>query len=411
MTAHATLGASKSAMWIPCVGSIALNDGLRDKGSEYADWGTACHTLSEWCLSSTSHIGPCDFVGRKIAVGERVLTVDDEMVDVAKVYVDYVRDVVRSTGGQLLVEQRVDYSALIEVPESFGTADAVILAGDEIIVVDLKTGRGEEVDARENPQLRLYALGALEEFGLVGDFKRARLVIVQPRISHKPSEWVDTIEDLEAFRKTARTSAKAADYWLAQKRSGAEVPMEALHPTEKGCRWCKAKATCPKLLADISNEVFGDFEALGAIDPPQFVRDHVDPEEEARVFARLDMIEDWIKARRARAQELAEQGALPGYKIVAGKRGSRAWSNADEAEAALKGMRLKVDEMYKFTLISPTQAEKLLKDSPRRWAKLEAMVVQPEGKPVIAPESDKRPALVVSNADDFDVVGTVDDLV
>lgn len=412
MTAHATLGASKSAMWIPCVGSIALNDGLRDGGSTYADWGTACHTLSEWCLTSTPHVGPHDFIGRSIAVGTTTYKVDEEMADVASVYVDYVREVVASTGGQLFVEQRVDYSALIDVPESFGTADAIILAGDELIVVDLKTGRGEEVDARENSQLRLYALGALEEFGLVSEFKQVRLVIVQPRISRKPSEWVDTLEDLEAFRKTARTSAKAADYWLAQKRAGGEVSLEALHPTEKGCRWCKAKAICPKLQADISNEVFGDFEALGAIDPPQFVRDHVDPAEEARVFARLDMIEDWIKARRARAQELAEQGALPGYKLVAGRRGSRAWSNADEAEVALKGMRLKVDEMYEFKLISPTTAEKLLKDSPRRWAKLEALVVQPDGKPTIAPESDKRPALVTSKtADEFDVVGGADDLV
>lgn len=407
MTQHAVLGASKSAQWINCPGSIALSAGLPNKGSTYADWGTAAHTLAEWCLNPADgqHDEAARFIGRSIAVGEVFIRVDAEMADVVQCYVDYVRDVVNSTGGTLLIEQRVDYSACIGVPESFGTADTIILAGDEIIVVDLKTGRGEEVDAFENSQLRLYALGALEEFGLVGEFKQARLVIVQPRVSRKPSEHVDTLADLEAFRLKAWSSAQRAAMHLAT----GNPPDDALVPGEKQCRWCLAKSTCPKLQAEVSRTVFDDFEALVATDEPTPVTPS-DAEAEARVFARLDMIEGWIEARRERARTLAASVELPGYKLVAGKRGARAWTDAEQAEATLKAMRLKVDEMYDFKLISPTKAEKVLKDNPRKWAKLEGLITQSEGKPAVVPVSDKRPALVV-NADAFDCVGPVDDLV
>ena len=174
MTEHALLNASGAKRWMSCPGSKKMEHGLPDANSSYADDGTRMHTAAAEML-----------LGQPVSV-----ELDDEEHDVVQTYVDWVK--LEARGHQLLVEQRVDYSDVIGVPDSFGTADAIILAGDTIKICDLKTGRGVKVDAEENEQLMLYALGALEVFGLVGDFKRAKLVIVQPRLGNI-SEWEVTI--------------------------------------------------------------------------------------------------------------------------------------------------------------------------------------------------------------------------
>lgn len=153
-----------------CPGSLKLEAPYPDTNSSYADDGTRMHTAAAEML-----------LGQPVSV-----LLDDEELDVVQTYVDWVQ--IEARGHQLLVEQRVDYSDVIGVPDSFGTADAIILAGDVIKICDLKTGRGVKVDAEQNEQLMLYALGALEVFGPVGDFKRAKLVIIQPRIGSL-SEW------------------------------------------------------------------------------------------------------------------------------------------------------------------------------------------------------------------------------
>ena len=128
-------------------------------------------------------------------------------------------------------------------------------------------------------------------------------------------------------------------------------------------------------------------------------------------MAAVDLVEQWCKAVRAEVESRLLQGQeVPGYKLVQGKRGARAWTSAEEAEAILKSMRLKQDEMYDLKLISPTTAEKVLKESPKRWNRIAPLISQSEGKPSVAPESDKRPALVLGAVeDDFEQV--TDDLV
>lgn len=411
MTTHAVLSASAAARWIPCPGSVALSAGKVDSSSVYADWGTAAHELASWCL--TGEHDAAVFLGRKIAAGTRYFTVDTEMAECVQTYVNVVREYVANTNGQLLVEQRVDYSAVIGVPDSFGTADAIILAGDELIVIDLKTGQGEHVDATENYQLRMYALGALEDYSLVSDFTTVRLVISQPRVSRHPSEHIDSVGDLLAFARLATKQGQIAMLCL----DGAEDPMAHLEPGEKQCRWCRAKATCPKLRDEVFATVSGkkreevtyaDFEDLTAVKI-----DAATPVDQLVVmYEKRDLVKSWLEAVIAEALSRGEEGNLPGYKMVAGKRGSRAWTSEEEAEAALKGMRLKVDEMYDFKLISPTKAEKLLKENPRKWKKVLPLISQSEGKPTLVPESDKREAIKRVTDDDFETIApNNDDLV
>ena len=411
---HALISASASAKWIACPGSIALSQGKPDNSSEAARWGTACHELSAWCLDTG--VDAEAFRGRVIDVEGEKYEVDSKMIDCAQVYIDIVNGFVETTGGQLLVEQKVDYSAVVGVPDSFGTADAIILAGKTIYVIDLKTGQ-RGVDAKGNTQLKLYGLGALEEFGLVEDFEDVVLVIAQPPKSKEPSVSEVTVEELQTFGRYAAKSAQQAAA-LIDVTDIDEIMPHLRAGDHCHAYYCKARSTCPKLRASVAEAVFEDLDALEAesvasgCSTPAAVPS--DAEHLAGLLAQCDLIESWCKEIRAAAFDHAMSGEdLPGFKLVQGRAGARAWTDEEAAEAALKAMRLKQDEMYKQSLQSPTQIEKILKDSPRRWNKVLPLIGKAEGKPTLVPASDKREAIRVNVAEDFDVVEdeAVDDLV
>ena len=385
-----------------CAGSLAMESGLPDTSSKFADEGTAAHELAAWALEAGNDAAA--YIGRLIDVDGTEFEVDQDMADAVQIYLDNVRSYVQ--GGQLMIEQRVDFSHVVNVPDQGGTSDAIIITADgtEIQVHDLKYGRGVRVDAQDNEQLKLYALGALNEYGMVGDFKTVRAVIHQPRLGHL-SEAVYTIEQIEQFAGHAGERAFIAIQVLNHKD---EATLH-LEPGEKQCQWCKAKANCPKLAALVEESVGADFGYLTSesADVDKLIDNDVPL---ADKMAAVDLIEDWCKAVRAETERRLFDGIpVPGYKLVEGKRGNRKWANASEVEAALKSMRLKVEEMYDFTLISPTSAEKLHKAGTigkRQWPRLQELITQSEGKPSVAPESDKRPALVLTAAvDDFDLVG------
>jgi hypothetical protein len=372
MTAHALLGASKAHRWTRCPGSIALEAGIPDISSPHAEEGTRAHELAALIIEKQPFSEETGL----------------EMFNNVMIYVDYVRR--EAEGHHLLIEQRVDYSEVIGVPDSFGTSDAIILADDTIKIIDLKYGMGVRVDAEENEQLMLYALGALETFGVTGTFTKAKLVIVQPRLDHI-SEWEVSIEDLQAFGEEARSRAKLA--------MGADA---ALYPGEKQCKFCKAKAICPALSAFVQEAVGADFENLDEDDiktsPMGMGSNSL-----SIAMAAVPLVEDWCKAVRARVEaELLAGKPVAGYKLVQGRNGARKWANEADAEAKLKSMKLKVEEMYDLSLITPPKAEKLAKAGtigPRQWPSLQGLIVQKPGPPSVAPESDKRPAW--SPADDF----------
>ncbi|KCV26347.1 PF10926 family protein, partial [Bordetella bronchiseptica 00-P-2730] len=283
---------------------------------------------------------------------------------------------------------------------------------------------GVKVDAERNEQLAIYARAALDEFEFLGDFKRVRLVIVQPRLDHI-SEWDMPIASqgegasLDSFVANSKPAAERALQFIG--KPAAEVKPDDLAPGEKQCRFCKAKATCPALRDHVLSTVADDFVDVSKPVAPQIehaAERTVDNAILGNLLGAVDLVESWCKAIRAKAEaELLAGHPVPGFKLVEGRRGARRWTNDAEVEAALKAMRLKVEQMYDLSLISPTTAEKLHKAGdigPRQWPKLQGFITQSDGKPSVAPESDKRPALVIqAAADDFaDVSGeTVEDLV
>lgn len=410
MTQHATLSASGAPGWMRCHGKLAMEKPFPNTSSAYADEGTAAHEVAQMCLEQNQDASA--FAGRVITVArgegaqktERKFTVNEEMVENVQKYVD----IVRGLGGELMVEQRVDFSRWIGVDDSFGTSDAVIVWPEqqEIAVVDLKFGRGVAVSAEENEQAQLYACGTLDLLSLAYDVEddwQVRLMIVQPRIGNV-SEWTLTVGQLKDFAARASVSARHAIHQY----DGKAEPK--LTPGEKQCRFCRAKAVCPALAAEVRGVVTADataddFDDLTVADDEAIA---AQPDDQlAAAMSKIDLVEQWCKAVRAETERRLLAGAeVPGFKLVQGRRGARAWANKDEAEAALKAMRLKVEQMYDMSLVSPTTAEKLAKAGaigPRQWAKVKELIVQPEGKASVAPADDKRPALTLSaSADDFD---------
>jgi hypothetical protein len=380
MSGHAKLSPSSAARWMTCPGSVTLSEGIEDKSSKNADEGSMMHAFAAKCLETGTDAA--GYVGQTDK--DTGLILQAGQVKDVQFYVDHVRDIVKATGGELRVEQRLPIGWLTGEEGAHGTADAVIVTPDELIIVDAKFGF-KEVDADENPQLMIYAAAAWDELKVAYDFQRVRIAISQPRLLAKP-EFSFSMDDLQKFIIEVAFSADLTRLFPDQ-----------LVPSEKACQWCRAKAICPAL----REQALADFDAV--------VPETAHEDDLARVMANANLIEGWIKAVRAEVERRLLAGEpVTGYKLVQGKRGNRMWASPEDAEAALKAMRIKHDQMYDYKLASPTSIEKLAKAEeigPRQWTKIQALITQSEGQPSVAPTSDKRPALVTSAAaSDFDDV-------
>jgi hypothetical protein len=404
--AHARLSPSSAERWMTCPGSVKLTEGIEDKGSSYAAEGTAAHEMAERILKGESGQS---LVGKK---AENGIEFTQDMLDDVLHYTNVIQALAQQNDAALFIEVKLPLTAwtgeLNDKGEpAKGTSDAVLVIGDELIVADLKFGMGVAVSAEENRQLMIYALAALDEFDLVyGPFKTVRLIISQPRM-RSLSEWTISVEDLLAFGEQVKAAARACD-----------EPDAPLVPSEKGCKFCRAKATCPALRAEVFDSIgiapgsADDFADMTTIDMPSA---STDADWLGATLAKMSLIETWCKAVRAEAERRLLAGErVPGFKLVQGRQGNRKWGEPTDVEAMLKHFRLKTEEMYDLSLISPTTAEKLTQPKlneqgeklppvigPRQWKKLQEHITRAEGQPSVAPESDKRPALVLSDAQDM----------
>lgn len=374
--AHAVLSASGAHRWIACPGSVAAESELPDEGrdSPFAAEGTAAHELAETCLR-----GESDAAGHIGAVFNG-FEVDADMADAVQLYVDYVRAI----PGHRFIEARVSFAEW--APGGFGTADAVIINGNALHIVDLKFGRGVAVDAEWNPQTMCYAAGALREFGFLYDIETVCIAIHQPRMD-RVSEWELSAADLRGWAETMLRPA-------AQAALASDAPRS---PGEEQCRWCRAKPVCRTLAEHCLSTAVEGFAAIGAEIAPRAIGP-LDNAEIGLLLRDAPLIRDWLNALEARAHsEIERGGEVPGWKLVAG-RSLRKWADEDKAASALARAKVRASERFVKKLISPAQAEKMLG---KAHPVLTDHVVKPEGRPTLAPADDKRPALVCDPTADF----------
>src|SRR5690606_11631830 len=280
----------------------------------------------------------------------------------------------------VLVESRLDFSAW--VPDGFGTGDAVIASDAGVDVVDLKYGRGVRVEAANNAQLRLYALGALRAYGALYDARRVRTTIVQPRLDHIDSEELDVDDLLRWAEEYVAPRAKLAYAGEGEFAAG------------EHCRFCRAAATC-RARAEVNLEISRyDFA------PPS----ELSLEEIADVLSRVDELVRWAGDVKDYAiSQVRDHGAvIPGWKLVEG-RSVRKYVDEEKAAAALIAAGLDAESVYQRKLRTITDLEKTV--GKKRVAEvLGDLIVKPPGAPTLAPESDKRPAIstVEAAARDFE---------
>lgn len=384
--AHSRLGASGAHRWMHCPGSIALGEKAPDKApSIYAATGTVAHEIGENCLRLG--VEPKDFLGDTFHCDGFGIEVDDEMAEAVEVYVNFIHTVAPPAykdvhGFEVFVERQF---SLPEIHQDLGgTADCVITYpparahGGTLMVIDYKHGSGVTVEAENNPQLMIYALGALSTFP-DQHFSKVRIVIVQPRgAGESVKDWWINVEALKAWGDSVlRAATKRVD----------EAPE---YNAGDHCRFCDAKALCSaheQRALEVARTEFGvcDFPQPDTLDLP-----HV-----AKVLQFAELMSDWVQQVKAHAQSCMEQGEdIPGYKLVR-RRSLRRWKDEAEAEAVLKEH---VDP-YKKTLVSPAQAEKLVKD---KGVDISSLWEKPDNGLVIAPADDKRAAVACnSSVEDF----------
>lgn len=371
MAAHAKLSASGAHRWINCPGSVKAEDGIKDTTSPHAEEGTAAHELAELVLTNG---GSChDWLDCPL-VENNQYTVTQEMADNVQQYVDYVT----ATPGMQQYELRVSYTDW--VPEGFGTADAISVdaASKTLYCIDLKYGKGVKVDADNNPQGMLYGLGAFSQVEGIYEVEQVTIAIVQPRLDHI-SEWTISIDDL------LRWGA-----WVSERAQMALEPNAERVPGETQCRFCKAKATCPALYDYTTRIIASDFDNL---DSPE----HLTDERMAEVMGAKKLITGWLDAVEEHITERLKTGDdFPGYKLVEG-RSNRQW--ADEVEAEIEIRSKLGEDAYERKLLTPAKAEKALGKTKAK--EIQGLITKPEGKPVLAHESDNRKPIGVT-PDDFD---------
>ena len=360
---HAILSASSSDRWLHCPPSARLCETYEDKGSDYAAEGTDAHELCEYKLKKALGMDASDPT-------ENLTWHNEEMEDCANGYAAYILEMVEAAkescaDPKVLIEQRVDFSRWVE--QGFGTADCIIIADGTLRICDYKHGLGVLVDATDNPQMKCYALGALELFDDIYDIDNVSMTIYQPRRQN-----ISTFEiSKDALYKWADEVLKpTAD--LAFAGDGNFLCGE-------WCGFCKAKHECRARAESNLTLAQYDFKF-----PPLLEDSEIE-----YILSRADELVAWASDIKEYALQQAISGKeWAGWKLVEG-RSNRKYSNE---EAVIQVVTDAGFDPYEKKLLGITAMQKRLGKS-RFDELLTAYIEKPQGKPTLVPESDKRPAM------------------
>ena len=373
--AHALLSASGAHRWLLCTPSAKLEEQFPDTASDTAGEGTLAHELAE--LKVRNYFNPGEVSKRKLTYAINKLKKDrlwqDEMLTHTDTYLDYIREVSVKLPSQpsVEIEKHLDLSAYI--PGGFGTADFIMLQGEDLYVMDFKYGKGVPVFAEENPQMLLYALGAFEAYKILYSIKQIHLAIIQPRLD-SISEWGCSLEELLKFGIYVKERAA-----LAFEGAG------EFCPGEKQCRFCRAKAVCRARAEENVRLAFSPDK--GKL-PPLITNAEV-----GNYLLQGEDVAKWLSDLKDYAlKECLAGNEIPGWKAVEG-RGQRDWTDMDAAFEKLTKSGLTEEVMlWEKKPLTLAQVEKLVGKKDFQDAVGE-FVTKKAGKPALVKQSDKREAI------------------
>ena len=366
---HAVLSASSANRWLHCPPSVRLSEGYMDKASVFAMEGTSAHELCEYKLRSA--------LGMEAEnPTENLDFYNTEMEECAEGYATYILELVEKaketcSDPVVMVEQRVGFSRY--VPEGFGTADCIIIADETLNIVDYKHGKGVEVSAEDNPQMKLYALGALELFDCLYDISKVQMTIFQPRLSNV-SVFVMNKADLLNWANDELTAK-------------AELAFEGKGELCCGewCKFCKAKSNC-KERARVNMEM-----AQYEFRKSSLLTD----EEVVKILSRIDELTSWASDVKNFALEQAVRGKQwPGWKVVEG-RSNRKYTDEGAVAQVVKNAGY---NPYDEKIMGITNMTKML-GKEKFNELLGDFVERSQGKPTLVPEDDNRPRMNTAKED------------
>ena len=370
---HARLSASGAKKWINCPGSIQLEENFEDKPSQFAEVGTNAHALGE----AKIRLATKEYNRTKYHNAIRNLEITEDMEDYAESYKNYVIErynsaLQKTPDAILMLEQRLDFSKY--VPDGFGTGDAVIIAEGKLEIIDLKYGKGVEVSAVDNPQLRLYALGAYEAFDMLYGFDTVEMTIYQPRLDNISSENISVAKLLEWGESVKKAAQLANDDSVIKCVAG------------KHCDtgFCKARPVCRAYAEERQKMAVYDFK------PPAMLT----VAEIADIIEQSASLEKWAKLVCDYALEQAYKHGVeyPGYKVVEGRSNRKYSKPHSEVAKILTDNGYQESDIHVHKLKGITDIEKLL--GKKTFAEvLGSYVVKPPGKPTLVCSEDKRPAI------------------
>ena len=368
---HALLSASSSHRWLNCPPSARLCEGYDDKGSNFAAEGSDAHSLCEYKLRKALGMEAKDPT-------EDLTWYDAEMEESASGYATFVMELVAEakktcSDPVVLIEQRLDYSKYVQ--SGFGTGDCVLISDGTLHIVDFKYGRGVLVEATDNPQMKLYALGALEIFDCLYDIETVSMTIYQPRRANV-STFTLTRQELLDWAETVLVPTAELAY------AG-----DGEYHCGEWCQFCKAKADCRERAR--ANMELARYEFR---QPPLLTDEEVE-----EILGKLDSLMDWASDIKDYALQAAISGKhWSGYKLVEG-RANRRYTDENAVVAAVKAAGYDPYDEPKLlgvTAMTTLLGRKQFNDI------LGGLITKPQGKPTLVPESDKRPAMTTI-LDDF----------
>lgn len=366
---HALLSASAAKRWLNCPPSARLTENMPDTASEYAAEGTLAHALGELKVRKKFEIMKKSVYDKTLKELKADPLYSPEMDGHTDSYLDYVAAIMHSfkTKPYIAIEKRLDYSHI--APGGFGTGDCLIMCGGELHIIDFKYGKGVPVSAEDNPQLKLYALGAVREYELLYDIQNITLHIVQPRTDDGNSSWTITRAALDEWGESIKPVAQLAYDGKGDFKCGDH------------CRFCKAKSTC-RARADFMLSEAG-FSSL----PPELLSD----DELGKVLERARLFANWLSDVENYALNAILNGkTITGFRAVEGT-SRRKITDIDGAFEVLKSNGYDEAILYERTPLGITDLEKLIGGKKKLTDLIGGFIEKPQGKPTLVPADDKRP--------------------